>query len=333
MISGIFRYVFEGLVIAVLGHYLTNQSIVLNRQTVVKILSVAAAVAVARLLLDNSEAISQQFGGMGLQTALGMQRTLRCKDKSQSGGEGSHSPAGACSDCYYGGDTEFIRDAAALINVPRPTTQVNMLARAIDGRVAANYDASASNEAIDAVIAERFARIEPFSDGSGSGSGSESTGGLLRSNVPVIMETHSSSPMQIVLPCSSKYLKAVSKNDALLHGGLFLLRFQSSLGEGASAPSQPVLLDTPVKIVYSHDGIDALVNHDGELNALKNNKDVIFRIDVSGNDNIGAVPLNAPIYIRSDKGYLMVKSDGKIQSDAAKSKATAFVLRAMKGCY
>lgn len=119
--------------------------------------------------------------------------------------------------------------------------------------------------------------------------------------------------------------------------GLFKLRFLLATEDENTPKMSPIRYQDPVKIVFNNEKSQTTtINHDGNLNALENNKDVLYELINQKNPSSESyVRLSEPVYLRrrtTDKNaYLKVKSCN-IGSRADLKDASVFVLQPVKGC-
>ena len=252
-----------------------------------------------------------QTGGFGgLQQALGTQRTLRGT---------SHSGGGSMID-----------NMESLSQQTEPTkgsVQVNVLNRFIDDKMA--MDLRNGHEAFQdsETVAERGLVYGTVPERSAEAS-SEAT--LYSGDLISI----SSVTGDKLILTEGNYIKAVKSNNVSpLNDKLFKLRIQKIK---PSFSRVPIMYSDSVNIAYNNDKAQTvLINHDGDLNILKNVRDTVFEIQ-NLNNTAGAVQKETSVLIcaitESGKKFLKINADNGHISLSAPNEATKFIITSQQGC-
>lgn len=137
----------------------------------------------------------------------------------------------------------------------------------------------------------------------------------------------------------SKYVRAAAPADMNVGNKLFKLRFELTSGHDTTKLT-PIKYGSAVYLIYNDDSAQThKVSHNGDLNMMDSNKDVVFElINPTNNADTGVINQGDDILIRraveGDKmQYLKVNTDRKrVETNADAASATKFKALAQKGC-
>lgn len=264
---------------------------------------------------------------------------------------------------------ELDKLTAAHANQTTIPEQVNVIERFMDDRQALNYygnDRQVNVHAQDQSQtggAASGAAIEPFSnqsiyDNYTSGPG-QTAGerGLVYGNIKVeptqehldrIKSTLYSgdllnietSTKRLSLPSKSKFVRGTKLSLANMDNNLFKLRFELVNGHGTTK-MKPIKYGEGVYIVFNDENAqNKKLNHNGDLNTMKNERDTIFEIVNAANvASTEVVNMTDDVLIRrsvegEDLRYLKVNSGSKskVSTVAKKEEGSKFRLKSIKGC-
>ncbi len=302
------------------------------------------ALGTQRTLRGQSHA--PQTGG-GLQQALGTQRTLRGQSHApQTGGVGGIGAMLETMDDpvardYYthnnmpnGGEGISVYNTVLATQETEPakgSVQVNVLSRFIDDKMAMDCrNGQVKHEAFqDETAAER---------------------GLVYGTVPTLNHDaispntlYSGDLINIIAVTGDKltlsegnYIQATKPGDASpLNDRLFKLRIQKTKRQPPTK-HVPIMYGSPVNIAFNNEQAQTvLLNHDGDLNVLKNTRDTVFELQ-SVNNTTGSVQKDTNVLIcartDSDKKCLKINpNDGHIILSSPQ-EATQFIITEQQGC-
>ena len=142
---------------------------------------------------------------------------------------------------------------------------------------------------------------------------------------------------QLVLPAGSDYVSAVDTKDTMLDNRLFKLRLEA-VGIAESKHLVPVHYGDPVKMVYNSGAQVIALNHDGDLNSLDSDSKVLFTLvnaDHPASKEVVDTADKILIKKSEEAGNCYLKASqvrGRVEADASVDKATSFTVGLTKGC-
>jgi len=272
-------------------------------------------------------------------------------------------------------DTLIATELDGGVEQVKPSEQVNTIERFIDDKMALDYyerdrgiipnvhEAFESHithqniESVEAFDADNTALYQNYKSGVGPTAGER---GLVYGTLAVnpndkhtsriagtlysgdLISLSAKDGSKVMLVDGSNFVRAVPADKAAgLGNKLFKLRVELVQGH-SNLKMVPVKYNDLVKLVYN-DGLAQAVtlNHSGDLNNLKNNRDIIFKLARKNNDKDagGVVNLKDEFVIRKgnegsgNASFLKVNTDRmKIETDSSIQTATTFTLAPQKGC-
>lgn len=230
--------------------------------------------------------------------------------------------------------------------VPAEDQQVDIITRMIDDRMALRETSQPTQIDVNRSSLARIIGSEGFTDGLGPTPGER---GLVYGTVSSeslhpdtkhrvehtlysgdLIQITTIDDVQLVLPAGTNYVTGVKD---ILGNQLFKLRF---LTEGHSDLKLiPIRYGDSVNIVYTNDrGESVKLNHQGDLNNLKNTKDITFRlINRSDPNSRSVVKHGEPVLLWSGKDFARINQERKrVETDSPADQATDFIIKAEKGC-
>ena len=235
-------------------------------------------------------------------------------------------------------------DSAAATAAPAGTVQAGAKAADAPAETGVNV---ATNQALYAnfkkgkgpTAGERglvYGDISPI----GAGPHGSRTGAIIYAEDLISIET--ADQEKVVLEDGSKFLSGVRKDEQSgLKDLLFKLRFKIA-GGLTGGKLIPLKFGDGLNLIYQDEAArTVMINHEGDLNVLENNRDTIFELirKNTTKDDIGNLVSSADeVYIRKSvegtlKKYLRINPDRRrIETTAVESEATAFKIVPVKGC-
>lgn len=358
----------------------------------------------------------QMVGGMGMQTALNMQKKLKLRQKGQNGGgiqaalglqrtlNGQpHISEGFSSQYQQGGmddkvavdyyspkvsqvtkphiqqdhaayDTLIATELDGGVEEAKPAEQVNTIERFIDDRMALDYyerdrgtktdvheafESHITNQHVPTVEAfdgDNTAVYQNYKAGVGPTAGERGLvygtlavkpgdkhnsriAGTLYSGDLITLTTKDGA--KVMLVDGSSFVRAVPADKASGLGNK-LFKFRMELVQGHSDLKMvPIKYNDMIKLVYNDGQAQAVtLNHSGDLNNLKNNRDIIFKLVRKDKpDDKSVANLKDEFVLRKgnegvgNASFLKVNGERmKIETDSSIQEATVFTVAPQKGC-
>jgi hypothetical protein len=331
------EYILQAAAIALVSRYFLGRT-PLDRGLFILIISIAVSHLVVDLFAPDvgiymrqgvgfgigHELVGQQQGGsMGLQTALGTQRTIK-----QTGG-GLQSALGT---------QRTLRNEAAQVNIierfmsDRETLDLDYYEkdRSSPGRAGEIHEQFIDNLMMDKVI-----QVMAYDGKDNSAKISFDASVTHRQSLNDFLYSEDlisigSGESRLVL-LDGNYIQVVPKTQSGLNDKLFKLRFKAVNSE--SSDRTVIKYGDPVLIQYSDDAAQTkMLNHDGNLNILQNNRDVVFRLLCKNpRDPRDVVDTKDQILIGCAEGsYLKIDRD-RVTTTANEYEATVFDISSVHG--